>query len=258
MSGYTPVFDSIYSGSLYGQWPAAALMATLLPLCDKNGHIDLHPRAIAAMTGWPMELLEEGIQQLMAPDPDSRTTAEQGRRLIPLDNSRSWGWAMVNFVNYREKARLLAKSAREVESGRNAARMQDRRGPPVTACDPLSNANTNANTDKNSVEEASTAPAKPNPVSEVFGYWQETMNSPHSRLSDKRARAIKARLKDGYTVEQLKRAVFGCSVTPHNMGFNERDQKYNDIELICRDAGHVDRFIANAARPPKLPEARNG
>ena len=41
--------------------------------------------------------------------------------------------------------------------------------------------------------------------------------------------------KDGYSVEDLKKAVFGCSVTPHNMGMNERDTKYNDIGLICRE-----------------------
>jgi len=152
LSGYTPVFGSIYSGSLHGQWPAAALMATLLPLCDKNGTIDLHPKAISAMTGWPMKLLLLGLEQLSSPDPESRSQDAEGRRLVPLDAGRAWGWRLVNFVSYREKARLSAKSAREVESGENSERIRyrnttrppvtagDRRSPPVT--DP-SNANTN-------------------------------------------------------------------------------------------------------------------
>lgn len=132
MSGYTPVFGSIYSGSLFGQWPAAAVMASILPLCDSQGRIDLHPRAIASMTGWPLALLEEGIAQLMEPDAQSRSQDAEGRRLVLLDPDRAWGWQMVNFSAYREKARLMAKSAREVATGANRKRMNR---PPVTAGD---------------------------------------------------------------------------------------------------------------------------
>jgi hypothetical protein len=34
------------------------------------------------------------------------------------------------------------------------------------------------------------------------------------------------------------------------MGKNEQGQKYNGIELIFRNADHIDRFIANDAVPP--------
>lgn len=143
MSGYTPVFSEIYMGSLYGRWPAAAVWASLLPLCDKNGVIDASPQAIAGMTGWPLDLLMQGITDLLQPDPDSRTPDEDGRRLMPLEG-RPWGWRVVNHGKYREKARLSAKNAREVEEGRNAERLRDRRRPPETAADPLSNANANS------------------------------------------------------------------------------------------------------------------
>lgn len=136
MTGYTPVFGSIYSGSLFGQWPAAAVMASILPLCDSQGRIDLHTKAIASMTGWPQELLEQGMAQLMEPDPDSRTQAAEGRRLVLLDAERPWGWQVVNFATYREKARLMAKSAREVASGKNREKHSAagrRRSPPETA-----------------------------------------------------------------------------------------------------------------------------
>jgi hypothetical protein len=128
VSGYTPVFSDIYMGTLYGKWPAAPVWASLLPLMDKHGRIDMSMQAIAGMTGWPMELLEEGIRQLCEPDPRSRTGDEQGRRLIPIDQSRPWGWQAVNHGKYREKARLSAKAAREVSAGQNAERMKGRRG----------------------------------------------------------------------------------------------------------------------------------
>lgn len=165
MSGYTPVFQSIYSGSLFGQWPAAAVMASILPLCDSQGRIDLHPKAIAAMTGWPQALLEQGLAQLMEPDHDSRTQAADGRRLIPLDPERPWGWLVVNFTAYREKARLMAKSAREVASGANKQRMTagDRRRPPETA----SQTQTQTQTQTSKKEE----PAPPGLDREAWGIW---------------------------------------------------------------------------------------
>jgi hypothetical protein len=125
-AGFTMVYGSIYDGSLMGQWPAAPVFATLLPLADKNGNIDLRPELIAFKTGWPIELLREGIEQLMQPDPQSRSKEKDGRRLQPLDPDRPWGWQVVNHKFYREKSRLAAKNALYTESGRDAERKRDK------------------------------------------------------------------------------------------------------------------------------------
>lgn len=148
MSGYTPVFRSIFEGTLCGQYPDTAAWLFMLALADKNGHVDKTPQYISAVTGMPVADLVGCIERFMQPDENSRTSAEEGRRLVLIDANRSWGWRIVNHEKYREKARLAAKAAREVEDGRNAERLRDRRRPPVTAGDPLSNAN--ANTDTNS------------------------------------------------------------------------------------------------------------
>jgi hypothetical protein len=121
VSGYTPVFNDIYLGTLFGKWPAAAVWASLLPLMDKNGRIDMSIEAIAGMTGWPLDLLHQGIEQLMNPDPGSRTGDANGRRLVPIDPDRPWGWQAVNHGKYKEKARLLGKNARETEERRKAS-----------------------------------------------------------------------------------------------------------------------------------------
>jgi hypothetical protein len=83
-------------------------------------------------------------------------------------------------------------------------------------------------------------------VQDVFSHWQQVMNHPQARLDEKRAKAIGRRLADGYTVADLRRAVDGCRLTPHNMGQNDQRTVYDDIELICRDGPHVDRFIKTA------------
>lgn len=87
-------------------------------------------------------------------------------------------------------------------------------------------------------------------VREVFVYWQQARNHPQAKLDAKREKAIKARLKDGYTVGDLCRAVDGCSASAYHMGQNQNRAVYDDIELICRDASKVDGFIKQAQAQP--------
>lgn len=82
---------------------------------------------------------------------------------------------------------------------------------------------------------------------EVFSYWQRKMNHPQAKLDAKRLKAITARLKDGYTVGELCKAIDGIKNSAHHMGQNDQCTVYDDIELICRDGAHVDKFIKLAA-----------
>ena len=89
-----------------------------------------------------------------------------------------------------------------------------------------------------------TMSAKANETLEIFNYWKEVMKkNGSSKLIAKRDKAIKARLKEGYTVDEIKLAILGCSMTPHNMGQNDNGKKYDDIELICRNAANLERFM---------------
>ena len=93
-------------------------------------------------------------------------------------------------------------------------------------------------------------PAKTKEIDRIFDYWRETMQHPRAKLDSKRRTKIDKALKLGYTESELKQAVLGCSVTPHNMGVNDRNQRYDSVELIFRDADHIDRFIRNGRDPP--------
>lgn len=80
-------------------------------------------------------------------------------------------------------------------------------------------------------------------VKAVFEYWQTARGHEKAKLDEKRKRAIKARLKDGYSAEDLCRAVDGVAKSPHHMGQNDQRTVYDDIELICRTAVNVDKFL---------------
>lgn len=96
----------------------------------------------------------------------------------------------------------------------------------------------------------------------VFAFWQEHLKHPKAILDKNRKSAIEGRLKDGYTEDDLINAVKGCKLTPYNMGDNREHRVYDDVELICRNAAHVDRFIARApstngkAAPVETPEQK--
>jgi hypothetical protein len=92
---------------------------------------------------------------------------------------------------------------------------------------------------------------------EIFSYWQETMNHPRAKLDKKRENVIHKALGLGYGIVDLKQAIDGCAQTPFNMGQNDRQQVYDDISLILRDAEHIERFINNANNPPNAKQINN-
>lgn len=82
------------------------------------------------------------------------------------------------------------------------------------------------------------------PADQVFEHWKTSLNHPRSILDAKRRRLINERLKEGFSVEDLKLAIDGCKQSPFHQGENDRRQVYDDISLICRDASKVEQFIA--------------
>lgn len=91
-----------------------------------------------------------------------------------------------------------------------------------------------------------TQPESPQ-ICEVFTHWQSVMKHPHAKLDAKRRKKIEVAFSLGYTIPQLKHAINGCANTPFNMGKNETGQRYDGIDLIFRDAEHIERFIENAS-----------
>lgn len=95
-------------------------------------------------------------------------------------------------------------------------------------------------------------------IQEIFEFWKETMHTPRSKLDDLRKRRIRAALKK-YSKSDICAAIIGCSQTPHNMGHNETGERYDDIELILRNASKIEKFIRNFNSPKlKIPTSSAG
>lgn len=84
-------------------------------------------------------------------------------------------------------------------------------------------------------------------VKTIFSYWQERLNHPNSKLTAERQRKIEARLREGYTIGQIKQAIDGCASSSFHRGENDQRRSYDDLELICRNGSKLETFIALAA-----------
>ena len=88
------------------------------------------------------------------------------------------------------------------------------------------------------------SPAAPDPVYPIFEYWRDVMDKGVTTKPTKgRIDKIKARLKDGYSPEQIKQAIDGCAQSDYHMGKNDAGKKYDCLTLICRSAEKLEQFI---------------
>jgi hypothetical protein len=101
-------------------------------------------------------------------------------------------------------------------------------------------------------------------VTEVFDFWRETLGHERAQLDPTRHKKIADTLKAGYSVDDLKAAILGCSLTPHNMGINDRNERYDGLHIIFKP-DNVDRFISRGTsknvvnintRQPEEPRRR--
>lgn len=107
---YAKIFRSLWDGSLADSWEAWATFVFLLAHADAEGFVDMTRAAVARRSGLPLEVVERGLEVLMAADPDSRSPEEGGRRIV-LIGARSWGWQIVNYGTYRGTVNSEARRA---------------------------------------------------------------------------------------------------------------------------------------------------
>jgi hypothetical protein len=121
--GYVPLFGSLTTGTLCGRWPDVGLWPIVLSLSDKHGVVDVTLDFISKVTGLSIDDVTACMERFCDPDPNSRTAAEAGARLLLIEpTQRKWGWKVVNHRQYRERARKQAQQTDRTESGKDAER----------------------------------------------------------------------------------------------------------------------------------------
>ena len=99
-SGYTKLFASILASTIWRAPDRVRIVwITMLAMADKHGIVEASVPGLADFARVPVGACRKALEALSAPDPDSRSTDDDGRRISAVDG----GWQLVNHLKYRDK-----------------------------------------------------------------------------------------------------------------------------------------------------------
>lgn len=89
----------------------------------------------------------------------------------------------------------------------------------------------------------------------VFDFWREDTGHRAAIFDRKRRKRIEARLREGRTEAELKRAIRNRRLNRFLMGENDQGTVYDGIETLLRDAAQVEKLLSLAPDGASLPAA---
>lgn len=93
----------------------------------------------------------------------------------------------------------------------------------------------------------------PDLAEDIFNHWREKTGSHKAKFDSDRRKLIEARVRQGYSPLDLKACIDGYCTSPHHLGQNDRGKKYLSLELMLRDAEHVDAGLRYLEVPVLRP-----
>lgn len=157
---FVKMFAQILDSSIADDHLVRWVFEDLLKLADRDGVVDMTLCAIARRTNVPIETVTRGITHLLQPDPTSRSLEEEGRRIVPIDSKRPWGWRIVNYRHYRDirdnedRKAYFREQKREQRSKAKKLQESARKSETVSDCPGQSVSVTQAEADAEAVSDA--------------------------------------------------------------------------------------------------------
>jgi len=109
-------FASTYTGSMLGAGSDVfAVWAWFIATAGPKAHLEINPALLAAMIGEPVERIQAAIDFLLAPDPNSRSSEEEGRRIV---HAGAFSYRVVNHEKYRAARSEEARRAQNRDAKR--------------------------------------------------------------------------------------------------------------------------------------------
>lgn len=172
------------------------------------------------------------------PDDDRPPVCRECGALVP-------GWEI-------DQRRLLALRS---ENGAKDAQLQDQAESIVRTSNQLTQVRRQMK--KLQAQQAATDDETVQIAEQAAAYWKQLLAPKTRELKGPRLESTIARAKAGYTLDELKLAIYGyyCRqfiVDGKRKHTGRSDQRWIDLALIMRDANHVDTGIAMAQEDAKL------
>lgn len=98
--GFTKLFGSIVTSSIWVEDDKTLrVWIAMLASCNASGLVEGSVPGMANLCRLSVEEMQNALDKLCSPDPYSRTSDHDGRRLEPVPG----GWKVLNYLAYREK-----------------------------------------------------------------------------------------------------------------------------------------------------------
>lgn len=110
-------------------------------------------------------------------------------------------------------------------------------------------AKTETETETEKIKSLVTEVKPPSPSERIFEHWKTATGKPKAKADPKRLRLIQARLDEGYTEDDLRASIGWYAKSPFHCGENDRHKKYLGLDLMLRDAAHVDAGLDGPTKP---------
>jgi hypothetical protein len=102
MAGFSKLHSSILTSSVWCEDMATrCVWIAMLAACDAGGIVEGSVPGFARIANVTEEDMARALDKFMAPDPHSRTTDYEGRRVEAVRG----GWHILNYAFYREQLR---------------------------------------------------------------------------------------------------------------------------------------------------------
>ncbi len=230
---YAKVFTQILDSSVNEDCQVRWVFEDLLKLCDVNGVVDMTLEAISRRTNAPIEIVRKGIERLEMPDSASRNPEFEGRRIVRIDEHRTWGWFIVNYDHYRN---LVSEEQKREKTRIRVANHRSR-----TKCNAnvthVTQSNESNAREREDVEGDGNEEVKITTLSSL-GQFLEAWNTlgkpfPMCSETDKRKRAFKLRALDEFFSANWLAALNKVKMSPFCAGINDRGW-IADVDFFLR------------------------
>lgn len=84
-------------------------------------------------------------------------------------------------------------------------------------------------------------------VGSLIDYWKARCRHPGAKATRDRRQKVAARLREGYTPDDIRTAIDGAAIGAF---VNDAGTRFDDLELICRNGSKLESFIERARAAP--------
>jgi len=203
---YVKIHDSIFGSSIMEEdIETRYIWLCLLTLADGEGFIDETIPALARRFNVSESIMAKAINTFMEPDPTSRTSDHDGRRIEPI--RETFGWRIINYTkykairNYEDRKDYMKKYMRNY---RESQGIKKERKQNVNACKQCKLGKPNQNQNQNHIKERNIKERKD--ALSVLQYLNEVGGRNFTAVPANLENII-ARLHEGHTEKECKQVI---------------------------------------------------